>query len=94
MRELPIDTIKIDRVFVRGLPHQHGDAALVRAVVQVADALGLRVVAEGVETSEQASALRALGVHEGQGYYFARPLPLEEALAYALEQATASDARE
>jgi diguanylate cyclase len=84
LRAMPIDTIKIDRVFVRELPQQHEDAALVRAVVQVADALGLRVVAEGVETSEQADALRALGVHEGQGYFFARPMLLEQALAYAL----------
>lgn len=93
LRELPIDTIKIDRVFVRGLPRQHGDAALVRAVVQVADALGLRVVAEGVETSEQADALRSLGVHEGQGYFFARPMPLEEALEYALAHEAESGTR-
>jgi EAL domain-containing protein (putative c-di-GMP-specific phosphodiesterase class I) len=86
LRQLPIDVLKIDRAFVRGLPSDAADAALVRAVVQVATALGVRVVAEGVETREQADALRALGVHEGQGYYFARPLPLEEALAFARAQ--------
>ncbi len=93
LRELPIETIKIDRAFVRGLPHQNADAALVRAVVQVADALDLRVVAEGVETREQADALRALGVDEGQGFFFARPMPLEQALQYALAHETASGAR-
>ena len=94
LRQLPIDVLKIDRAFVRGLPSDAADAALVRAVVQVATALRVRVVAEGVETREQADALRALGVHEGQGYYFARPLPLEEALAFASAQETSSGAHE
>jgi len=72
--QLPIDTVKIDRAFVAKMVHNPYQTALVKSTVQVADALALRVVAEGVETEAQADALAALGCHAGQGYLFGRPM--------------------
>jgi EAL domain-containing protein (putative c-di-GMP-specific phosphodiesterase class I) len=72
--QLPIDTVKIDRAFVMKMVHSSYQTALVKSTVQVADALALRVVAEGVETEAQAETLAALGCHAGQGYLFGRPM--------------------
>ncbi len=72
--QLPIDTVKIDRAFVMKMVHNSYQTALVKSTVQVADALALRVVAEGVETEAQAETLAALGCHAGQGYLFGRPM--------------------
>jgi EAL domain-containing protein (putative c-di-GMP-specific phosphodiesterase class I) len=69
---LPIDIVKIDRSFIAGLSQAH---ALIAAVVSIAEAHGLEVVAEGVETEEQASRLTALGCRWGQGYLFGRAAP-------------------
>jgi diguanylate cyclase (GGDEF)-like protein len=77
LRQLPAHTLKIDRAFVRGLPNQAGDSAVVTAIVGLATALGLRTVAEGVETQGQVDLLRDLGCHEAQGYYFSRPVTAE-----------------
>ena len=66
--------MKIDRVFVVGVARSTGDLALVRAVLSLADSLGLRTVAEGIEEDSQRSALLRLGCQQGQGYLFARPL--------------------
>ncbi|MEX2289250.1 MAG: EAL domain-containing protein [Mycobacteriales bacterium] len=77
LRRLPLDGLKIDRSFVDGLGRDSGDTAIVAAVVGMAHALELSVVAEGIETSEQLSALRNLGCETGQGYYYARPQPPE-----------------
>jgi diguanylate cyclase (GGDEF)-like protein/PAS domain S-box-containing protein len=74
----PIDTLKLDRSFIAGLDSAH-TASIVTAVVNMAQALGLGVVAEGVETEAQLYALRALGCRRGQGFLFARPMPAEEA---------------
>ena len=70
---LPVDTIKIDKSFVDGLGRSREDAAIVDAVVASPQALGVRAVAEGVETPEQADALRTMGCTVAQGYHFARP---------------------
>lgn len=77
LRRFPIDLLKIDRSFVAGLGRDEGDAAIVRAVLAMAPALGMRVAAEGVETRRQLARLRELGCELGQGYHFARPLPAE-----------------
>ena len=77
LRRFPIDLLKIDRSFVAGLGQDEADEAIVQAVVEMAPALGLRVVAEGVETPRQLEWLRNLGCELGQGYHFARPLPAE-----------------
>jgi diguanylate cyclase (GGDEF)-like protein len=79
LKRFPIDVLKVDRSFVSGLPANRGDAAIVRAVVGLTRALGLKAVAEGVETPEQLAELRGLGCDQGQGYLFGRPTPTEVA---------------
>jgi diguanylate cyclase (GGDEF)-like protein len=78
LKHFPVDALKIDRTFVRDLPADRGDAAIVSAIVALGHALGLRVVAEGVESAPQAALVRRLGCDEQQGYYYARPLPAAE----------------
>jgi diguanylate cyclase (GGDEF)-like protein/PAS domain S-box-containing protein len=78
LQELPVDVLKIDRSFVEGVESTGRRAALLRAIVEIARALGLTVVAEGVENARQAAALRRLGCPLAQGFYFARPLPAAE----------------
>jgi len=78
LKALPIDILKIDQSFVRDLGKDLGDHAIVEAIVNMARALALRVVAEGVETKEQLSILRELGCDEHQGYYYSRPLPASD----------------
>ena len=79
LKRFPMDMIKVDRSFVRGLGQDAEDTAIVETVMLLARALDLRAVAEGIETSEQMEQLKALGCPMGQGYYFARPMPLDEA---------------
>ncbi len=74
LKGLPVDEVKIDKGFVDGIVHDAGDRAVVRAVVDIAHTLGLRVVAEGVEQEEQHALLAQLGVDEAQGYLHARPM--------------------
>jgi diguanylate cyclase (GGDEF)-like protein/PAS domain S-box-containing protein len=78
LKRFPLDALKIDRAFVEDLPDRFEDVAIVKAVIQLAHGLHLRVVAEGVETAEQLEFLRAHGCHEVQGYYFSYPLPAAE----------------
>jgi EAL domain-containing protein (putative c-di-GMP-specific phosphodiesterase class I) len=82
-RRFPIDELKIDRSFIAGLGHGREDAAIVTAAIAFARALHLVVTAEGVETTDQAIRLRALGCDRAQGYLFARPMD-EAALAVVL----------
>lgn len=70
---LPIDIVKIDRSFVGSLPDDRGAEAVIVAVLQVAQARGLQVTAEGIETREQADALQKSGINLGQGYLYGRP---------------------
>ncbi|MGO9559945.1 MAG: EAL domain-containing protein [Acidimicrobiales bacterium] len=81
LKLLPATQLKIDRVFVAGLPTNESDAALTRAMVSMAHALGIAVVAEGVETEDQLRELSGLGCEMAQGFLFARPRPIEETLA-------------
>ena len=78
LQRFPIDRLKIDRSFVSGIGDSESDEALTCAVVALANRLGLEVVAEGVETEEQARVLIELGCQELQGYLFSKPLPAEE----------------
>ena len=74
LHRFPIDRIKIDRDFVRGLPDSRADRAIVSAVLSFAGALGMEVVAEGVETQQHVDALRELGCEYVQGFFFHRPV--------------------
>jgi diguanylate cyclase (GGDEF)-like protein/PAS domain S-box-containing protein len=78
LQELPVEVLKIDRSFVDGIEATGRRTALLRAIIEIARALGLTVVAEGVENARQAAALRRLGCPLAQGFYFARPLPESE----------------
>ena len=82
LQRLPIDVLKIDRSFVTGMMSDPDSIAIVRAVLSLADALGMSTTAEGIESVELATTLAALGCASGQGYYFARPLEPGAALAY------------
>jgi diguanylate cyclase (GGDEF)-like protein/PAS domain S-box-containing protein len=77
LQQFPIDVLKIDKAFVERIGHGGAHGALARAIIALGEALSLQCVAEGVETPEQKSILRALGCRLGQGYYFARPLSAE-----------------
>ena len=81
LRSLPFDEIKIDRSFVSGVPGDDTDATIVKSTIELAEALGMRTVAEGVETLEQAALLSDMGCCSLQGWAFAAAMPLEELLA-------------
>ena len=74
LRRFPVHMLKLDRTFVTGVTREGTDRAIVRAVIQLAESLGLSVVAEGIETEEQAAAVLRLGCAVMQGYLFARPV--------------------
>ena len=86
LRQLPAQQLKIDRSFIRDLETQGDARAVVDAVVRLAHALGLRVVAEGVETAGQRDILLAMHCDELQGYLYAKPMPAETLLAWAQGQ--------
>ena len=82
LQKLPIDVLKIDRSFVSGMLADRDKVSIVRAVLGLAQALGMKTTAEGIETNELAQTLAALGCTFGQGYLYARPLEAEAAFAY------------
>ena len=82
LHQFPIDVLKIDRSFVQSLDQHVEFAAVIQAIVTLAQTLGLSVVAEGIETLEQLAVLQALNCDQLQGYLFARPLPIDEALNF------------
>jgi diguanylate cyclase (GGDEF)-like protein len=78
LRRMPLAEVKIDRSFVLGMVRDDDDASIVRSIIELATALGLRVVAEGVEDERTWRRLAALGCHIAQGWFFARPMPASE----------------
>ena len=84
LKRFPVDTLKIDRSFVKGIGGNVEDSAIVRAVITVAKSLNLSVTAEGIETAEQLEHLRTLGCDHGQGYFFAKPLTSDRVPALLL----------
>lgn len=83
---IPVDILKIDKTFVDGLAKNNGGAAIIKGVLGIARDLGVRVVAEGVETLGQVHTLRKLGCVLGQGFYFSKPVAREAALALLMLQ--------
>jgi EAL domain-containing protein (putative c-di-GMP-specific phosphodiesterase class I) len=77
LKRFRLHSLKIDRMFVRDVPKQRQDTAIVRAIIELAHALELHVTAEGVETAEQHEALCKLGCDSMQGFLFARPMPAD-----------------
>jgi EAL domain-containing protein (putative c-di-GMP-specific phosphodiesterase class I) len=76
LKRLPVQYLKIDIEFVRGLSHSLQDASVVRAIVGLAGDFGQRTIAEGIEDEQTAEALRGLNVGFGQGYHYGRPSPI------------------
>jgi len=83
LKDLPVDELKIDQSFIRNLLQDESSAAIVKSTIQLAHNLGLKVVAEGIETPEVAAALLAAGCDIGQGYHFSKALPPAEFLVLA-----------
>ena len=78
LKRLPVDDLKIDRSFVMGMESDENDAIIVRSVIDLGRNLGLRVVAEGIETPEVSTTLTAMGCDLGQGYHISRPIPADK----------------
>ncbi|MDP9190820.1 MAG: EAL domain-containing protein [Acidobacteriota bacterium] len=88
LKRFPLNAVKIDRTFVSDITSNNGDAAIVAAVIGMARSLRLRVLAEGVETAEQLAFLRSKECDEAQGYYFSRPINVEEMTRMLMERRT------
>jgi diguanylate cyclase (GGDEF)-like protein len=93
LKRFPVDTLKIDRSFVSGLDRGDEDTAIVTAVISLAKALGLKVVAEGVETAAQLEVLQRLGCQLAQGYLLGRPMPAPQIVATLIDAMAAVDTR-
>lgn len=86
LKKLHFDKLKIDRSFVADLTENHSDQAIVKAILGMAKGLSMRTVAEGIETEEQLAFLREVGCSQGQGFWFARPMPLPELINWLQER--------
>jgi EAL domain-containing protein (putative c-di-GMP-specific phosphodiesterase class I) len=78
LKQFPVHEIKMDRTFIQGVAESSVDSAIVRTVIDLANALGISTLAEGVETEKQVTELKMLGCQVGQGFYFSRPLGVEK----------------
>lgn len=85
LKRLPIDILKIDRLFIQEIEESEEDCEIVKAIIALANSLKLETIAEGIETAGQASILRSLGYKHGQGYFFSKPLMKEEFEQYLQE---------
>ncbi|MGZ6952969.1 MAG: EAL domain-containing protein [Acidimicrobiia bacterium] len=93
LRRLPVDTVKIDRSFTTELDHENANVTIVAGIIGLARGLGLDVIAEGVETEEQAAVLRELGCRQAQGYLFSAPVAIDGLLRLGRRHAAAHDVR-
>ena len=87
LKQLPIDIIKVDRTFVSCITEGPEESALAHAIIKLAHIFNLEAVGEGIETADQAEALKQLGCHVGQGYYFCRPIDAQELMEKAVSWA-------
>jgi len=78
LKQFPVQEVKVDRTFVQGIVESPVDSAIVRAVIDLANAMGIATVAEGVETKGQLAGLRVLGCPMAQGFYFSAPLRADD----------------
>src|SRR5262249_48590357 len=78
LKRFPVDTLKVDRSFIRDLPRDPEDRAITEAIIAMGKTLSLTIVAEGVETPEQKAFLRERSCDEMQGFYFSTPVPPDE----------------
>jgi diguanylate cyclase (GGDEF)-like protein/PAS domain S-box-containing protein len=86
LKRFPVYSLKIDRSFIQDIPGGPNDTAITKAIIAMGHSMGMRVIAEGVETAEQADALRRFGCDEYQGFYFSEALPIENVLALIAKQ--------
>jgi sensor c-di-GMP phosphodiesterase-like protein len=91
LRQFPVNELKIDRAFVAGLATEAADRRIVKVLIEMAHAFGLRALAEGVEDAEGVRVLESLGCDMVQGWHFAKAMPAEEVLGWV--SALATDAR-
>jgi diguanylate cyclase (GGDEF)-like protein/PAS domain S-box-containing protein len=95
LKQFPVHEVKVDRAFVQGVADSPVDSAIVRAIIDLANAMGISAVAEGMETKDQVTELKMLGCRVGQGFYFSHPLPageFDELLTRHFARACLSDA--
>jgi EAL domain-containing protein (putative c-di-GMP-specific phosphodiesterase class I) len=85
LKRLPLDQLKIDRAFVRDILVDVASGAIAQTIISLGTAMGLSVIAEGVESAEQRDFLIGIGCHSFQGYLYSRPLPLKEFEAWSEE---------
>ena len=88
LKKLPIENLKIDRTYIQGLPEDDEDRSITTTIIQMAAALGLAVIAEGVETQAQLEFLKSLGCEEAQGYLISRPLPADQVDRWLVQLST------
>lgn len=93
LKRLPVDELKIDKSFILGMEESENDAVIVRSTIDLGRNLGLRVVAEGVESAKAWNRLASLGCDVAQGYYLSRPVPAEQ-LTEWLRERVASESQQ
>ncbi len=82
LKKLPVQTLKIDRSFIDEIVDDPDDRSITSSIISLAHNMGMEVVAEGTETAEQVEVLKTLGCENAQGYYYARPMPYDEFVAW------------
>ena len=80
LAEMPVDVLKLDRQFIVSASENKHYVNIINFIIQLAKALDIQIIAEGVETEEQAEFLKSMGCHMAQGYFYGRPAPGEEFL--------------
>jgi len=91
LKQFPVDRLKIDKAFIDNIHTDQEDLAITQTIIGLGEALGLMIIAEGIEYEEQAELLRNEACHEGQGYHFARPLPVSEFEAFLMRKHPEAD---